>query len=104
MLRDRLFSASIIALLLIVASSSCSYRHPTDDTLLARFHSHKPQFNQLLQMFVADKQLGRVAYDFTRTEKPGDIGVSEERLREYRALFGELGLSAGIEGYDPKDM
>jgi hypothetical protein len=54
-------------------------------------------------MFQSDKKLGRVAYDFTRPEKPGEIGITEERIKEYRRFFDELKLTAGIEGYEPKD-
>lgn len=55
-------------------------------------------------MFLTDRGLGRVAYDFTRPENPGAIGISRERLGAYRRLFDKLDLSAGIEGYDEKDI
>lgn len=55
-------------------------------------------------MFLEDKGLGRVAYDFTRPERPEEVGVTRERLADYRKLFGNLGLTAGVEGYDEKDM
>ena len=55
-------------------------------------------------MFLADKGLGRVAYDFTRPENPQTVGITRERLKVYRGLFDELDLSAGIEGYEEKDV
>ena len=88
----------------IALISGCSSRHPTDQSLIDNFQSHKSEFSQLLQMFLADKGLGRVAYDFTRPANPQDIGISQQRLAEYRALFDRLDLSAGIEGYDEKDL
>ena len=84
--------------------SGCSSKHPTDQSLIDNFQSHKSEFNQLLQMFRADRSLGRVAYDFTRPANPQDIGISQQRLAEYRALFDQLDLSAGIEGYDEKGL
>lgn len=88
--------------------------HPKDTQLIQNFQEHKAAFNQLVQMFQADKSLGRVAFDFTRTanffEKcegsnawnGKEIEVSNERLDEYRKSFKILGLSAGIEGYCEK--
>jgi hypothetical protein len=55
-------------------------------------------------VFLADGKLGRVAYDFTRPANPAEIGISQQRLEEYRKLFDRLDLSAGIEGYDEKDL
>jgi len=55
-------------------------------------------------MFLADRELGRVAPDFTRPDDPRTVGVSLERLGEYRKLFNTLGLSNGIEGYKEKDL
>ena len=72
--------------------------------MLKGFQSHKAQFNQLLQMFLEDKKLGRVAYDFTRPANPSEIGISNQRIQEYRKLFDELNLTAGIEGYEEKDL
>src|ERR687886_466493 len=104
---NRHYSAPACASLLIAAAillSGCSSEHPSDRSLLDNFRLHKAEFERLLQMFRADKGLGRVAYDFTRPENPRDVGVSRERLREYRDLFGELGLSAGVEGYGEKEV
>jgi hypothetical protein len=88
----------------MLLSFGCSTQHPTDDTLLANFQSHKTEFNQLLQMFFADKGLGRVAKEFTRPANPADVKVTAERLSEYRQLFNKLDLRAGIEGYGQKDV
>jgi hypothetical protein len=97
-------TAIVTLLLATVSFSACSSKHPSDETLLKEFQTHKAEFNQLLQMFLSDKRLGRVAYNFTRPENPSEIGISQQRLQEYRELFDELNLSAGIEGYDEKDV
>ena len=77
--------------------------HPSDQELIDNWRAHKSEFQQLLQMFIADKGLGRVAPDFTRPENPINVGVTQERLKAYRNLFNTLGLSAGVEGYDEKE-
>lgn len=104
-----LFSVFFIGFLL-----SCGEKpHPKDAEMIANFQNHREEFNQLLQMFQEDESLGRVANDFNRKnfyEKGSpkkwdgkEIEVSEQRFTEYRKLFGKLGLSAGIEGYEEKD-
>ena len=101
----RNLSTPLIAILLLAILAlfgGCSSKHQPDQTLIDNFQSHKSEFDQLLHMFLADKALGRVAYDFTRPENPQSIGISQERLKEYRGLFDKLDLSAGIEGYEEK--
>lgn len=79
-------------------------KHPRDRELTENFQTHKKEFEELLQLFLEDKKLGRVAYDFTRPEKPETVGVSLARIYEYRKKFDDLGLKAGIEGYDEKEI
>lgn len=81
-----------------VATAACS--HPTDAALVERFQRHKRDLNQLVQMFEADKGLGRVGDSFTRPDDPGRVGVSTQRIQKYRQLCGRVGASACIEGYD----
>ena len=102
--RRSLLAVVGVALLFGGCFSSLSKKHPTDDELLKNFQTHKVEFDRLLKMFLADKELGRVAPDFTRPEDPRTVGVSPERLGEYRKLLNTLGLSNGIEGYKEKDL
>lgn len=90
-------------LLLLLVLSGCRAQHPKDEDLLQRFRTHRQEFEQLLQMFREDKGLGRVAPDFTRPANTNEVGVTKERIDEYRRLFRTLGLSAGIEGYGERD-
>jgi hypothetical protein len=85
--------SAILSLGLIVLANGCSSKHPSDQSLLTNFQNHKAEFNQVLQMFLADKGLGRVAYDFTRPEQPETIGISQDRLQQYRKVFRRLDLS-----------
>ena len=53
-------------------------------------------------MFTADSHLVRIAPDFTRLTNDWswpreDVGLSEARWDEYRDLFREAGITAGIE-------
>ena len=76
--------------------------HPTDAQLLDRFSLERATFESLLSMFREDRSLGRVAPDFTRPDDPATVGVSAQRVSEYRRLCKALGLQSGIEGYDGK--
>lgn len=78
--------------------------HPKDSELINNFQAQKADFEKLLQMFLSDKDLVRVAYDFTRPADIQSIGVNEQRINEYRELFRKLNLSAGIEGYGDKEI
>ena len=85
-----------LACLLIV--TGCG--HPTDDQLIAQLKQHRTELEKLVRMFRADKGLGRVGNNFTRPEDPKLVGVSEERIKEYRRLCSAVGAVDCIEGYD----
>ncbi len=110
-------SLILIGCILFCCVLACEDKeHSKDEQLIQNFQNHKAEFNQLVQMFQEDKSLGRVSYDFTRTsnffekcKEPNgwngkEIEVSNERLYQYRKLFKNLGLSAGIEGYCEKEI
>ncbi len=107
----------ICFVILVIAGFGCGpSKLPSDQSLIQRFETRRDSFEKLLEMFKSDRSLGRVAYDFTRTASffercegadawnGKEIEVSNSRLREYRSLFSELELSAGIEGYCQKDF
>ena len=95
-----LFSLIVLGIL----TSCSSSKHPSDQVLIENWRTHKNDFENLLQMFLTDKKLGRVAPGFTRPENPSEIGVNAARLSEYRNYFTKLDLTAGIEGYDEKNI
>ena len=84
-------------LILLILRDDMAGAHPSSQELINNFHNHRPEFERLLQMAQEDPELYRVAYDFTRPENPETIGVTQERLDEYRRLFDALNLEAGIE-------
>ena len=90
------------ALLLVLFSVSSCGEHPSSGTLIEQWRDHRKEFDEALQMFLADKELGRVAPDFTRPEDPTKVGVTAERIARYRQLLRSAGVASGIEGYAPK--
>jgi hypothetical protein len=89
----------LIVFAAIVVVSGCS-SHPSDDQLLKHFRQHRADLEQLVRMFESDKGLGRVGENFTRPDDPGRVGVSLERVSEYRRLCTAVGAPDCIEGYD----
>lgn len=89
-----------VLLALFALLGSCAFgsadKHVTDAELIENFQSHKEQFNQLLQMFLADKGLYRVGPDFTHPEDAQKVGIGREKLIEYRRIFGDLNLPHGV--------
>jgi hypothetical protein len=76
---------------------------PSDATLIENFWMHEAQFRLLVNMSAEDSQVTRIADNFTQLAssvawpRPADqIGFSEERWNQYRALFKEIGLQEGI--------
>lgn len=84
--------------------------HPSDATLIGRFHQNRAAFDELRMMFLAEPTLGRIAPDFTRpanffsgrSQAESPVLTPKRRAR-YRELFQQLGLEAGVEGYDDKE-
>jgi hypothetical protein len=70
-----------------------------DDLLLAAFQQHRSTFEQLHQMIVTDSQLHRVGEDWTDPRDPATIGISPERIAEYRKLLATVGCGAGFAEY-----
>jgi hypothetical protein len=76
---------------------------PTDAELSERLVDHRKDFEQLVAMARADKELVRIAPDFTWTttsvawpRPASELGFTTQRWDQYRALFKKLGLEAGI--------
>lgn len=76
---------------------------PSDAQLGQRLTDHRKDFDQLVAMARTDKELLRIAPDFTWTTssivwpRPASkLGFTPERWDEYRRLFHTLGLEAGI--------
>jgi hypothetical protein len=76
---------------------------PTDAELNQRLADHRKEFEQLVVMAEADKEVIRIAPDFTCTttstawpRPDSELGFTPQRWDEYRHLFRALGIEAGI--------
>jgi hypothetical protein len=76
---------------------------PTDADLSHRIAEHRKDFEQLVAMAKTDKELLRIAADFTWTTSSvawprpaSELGFTRQRWDEYRRLFQTLGLEAGV--------
>jgi len=47
-------------------------------------------------MFLSDERLTRVGFNFTRPEDTSMIGITQQRLDQYRRMFVDLDLRGGI--------
>ncbi len=107
---------TILAITVALSLLGCGPKeHPKDAVLIGNFNAHRGEFEELLQMFQADRSVGRVGSDFTRSASFFDectgpnawngkeIEITKERLSDYRRRFASLGLPKGIEGSCDKD-
>jgi hypothetical protein len=76
---------------------------PTDADLSKRFADHCKEFEQLVEMAKSDKEVVRIAPDFTWTTSSvawprpdSELGFSKDRWDTYRRLFRTLSIEAGI--------
>lgn len=74
-------------------------RHLPDADLIRRFHEQRNDFELLLSMVQHDKGLQRVDDTWTSPERPSEIGVSADRIAEYRRLFARLGVPRGFDAF-----
>jgi hypothetical protein len=73
--------------------------HPTDAAMLALFQKQRPALEALAGMIKQDPQLQRLASDFTRPEDVASIGVSAERVADYRSRLQAAGIARGFSHY-----
>lgn len=78
--------------------------HKSDEELIANFQSHREEFNRLLQMVMEDKALSRVDINWTSPANPQAVGISRERVDEYRALFKKLGVPRGFNAFQARGV
>lgn len=97
----RTINVSVILLLFFFLCGCGS--HPGDQTLLDNFLKHEQDFEKLIAMIRVDKQLQRVDDNWTNPGDPESIGVSQERIREYRSMFSRLSIPRGFYAFhDPE--
>jgi hypothetical protein len=68
--------------------------------MIRNLEEHRAVFEHLIAMIREDKGLERVDDDWTRPDDPASIGVSPERIAEYRRLFAEAGIPRGFYSFN----
>jgi hypothetical protein len=76
---------------------------PSDASLERRFNKERPEFERLVGMMDEDRNMSRIAPDFTWRQdtlawpRPeSEWGISKQRWNDYRNLFSKTGLSDGV--------
>jgi len=93
----QMFKTAILVILLPL--TGCSQHDPSDAEMLRNFQQHRAEFEQLREMVSTDAGLQRVDQDWTRPDNPAAIGISAERIAEYRRIFHKLGIPRGFQAY-----
>jgi len=83
----------------IIAEGDANHPILPDDVLISAFQQHHSTFEELRQMIATDSKLHRVDEDWTDPKDPAEVGISPERIAEYRRLLAEVGCSRGFIAY-----
>lgn len=96
----------VLAILSLTAIHFVFFRAPSESQMLADFHAHKAEFEQLRAMLAQDKNVKVIGPDWTIAQwssKPNGVGsselplnVSNARLVHYRALLKQLGTKTVV--------
>jgi len=76
---------------------------PSDATMLRQFERNESKFDALVGMANADKGLDRVDENWTIPADTKDVGVSPERLADYRRLLRDAGTPRGFQVAQGRD-
>ena len=76
---------------------------PKDKDLIKNFQDHREEFEALRAMIIHDKGLRRVDDNWTDPADPMSVGVTPERIAEYRAIFRKLGIPRGFSS-EPRSI
>ena len=96
-MKTAVFQIKLVPLFLIALSLGCvGIGHPSDQVLEQRLESRKVDFEKLITMLKEDSDVVRLGDDFVFTDNNSNRNLPEERLAEYRRLFRELNIKAGM--------
>ena len=90
---------TLVIMGLLAASCGRVSRHPTDETMIQNFTSHRQAFQELVTMIQADKSLRRVDDNWTDPSDPTTINVTPERIADYRRRFAVCGVPRGFYSF-----
>ena len=71
--------------------------------MLRNLNSNQATFDRLLVMINEDRGLERVDVDWTDPDDPSKIGVSAERIAEYRRMMRRIGVARGFYAFEPRN-
>jgi hypothetical protein len=87
----------ISALSIAILIAGCGqWPAPSDESIIARFASHRTEFNQLLEMFRHDGIFGRFSCDDAPHVPRDAPPVSEERRAEYTKILKAIGSDCAV--------
>lgn len=99
-MKGRTFILGALLLVLLAFLSWYTFSPRIDDeSMIAHFVANRAKFEELHSMLASDTGLSRVTPDWVRPRDYTAVGVSDERLKKYRALISELALSSGVSQY-----
>jgi hypothetical protein len=75
----------------------------SDKILIQKFQKNRSIFEKIRQMIATDPELHRVDEDWTDPKNPAEVGVSTERIAEYRRLLAKVGCRRGFDNYPASD-
>ncbi len=88
-------AVSVLAAVMIWKGNQCQYP-PSDRQLINNFRLHRVQLDELAQMRRTDKGLMQVGEDWTQPSDSKTVGVSPERIANYRWLLSCAGVHRGL--------
>ena len=104
------FQKFLLFCLALFAIHRIWFRAPSEAEMIAKFHQHKAEFEQIRLMLQQDKNVAAIGSDWVRAEwdekKDRDfpLNVSEERLRLYRSRLKKLGVSTAVSLRDGRSQ
>lgn len=81
--------------------AACDGPRPSDAEIIGRFEAHRAQIDSLMEMLRADRVLTSVDDKRTDPADPTTVGISRERIDEYRRILEAIGFRHGFY-YDPQ--
>ncbi len=105
-------SIFLLVVLALIGVRMLFFRAPSESQMIAKFHAHKAEFEQLRLMMAQDKNVHDIGPDWVTAQwsnKPDGIGSSElplnisnARLARYRALLKQLGMTTVVVDQEQK--
>lgn len=99
--RRLLFAVLGLALVIVVAIFGLAHRSDgpavrSDKEMLESLVEHRADLDRLIAMLSHDRGLVAVDFDWTDPANPTSLGVTSDRVNEYRAVFKRIGLHRGV--------